>query len=103
MMADPEHGNRDEAESVDEDAYEDGIAVRERLNRLTRDVRDGEAQPKDRHDGSKDAVRKRFDPRLPESRDGAALRAHGFAKPSLPRAISSAHPPRARERLSGAG
>src|SRR5207249_2856225 len=68
MVADPEHGNRDEAECVDEDAHEDGIAVRERLNRLTRDVRNGEAQPKDRHDRSEDAVRERFDPRLPQSR-----------------------------------
>src|SRR5207237_5667536 len=79
---DPENGNRDEAEGVDEDPYEDGIAVRQRLNRLTRDVRNGEAQPEDRHDGSEDAVRERFDPRLPQSRDGAALRAHGFAEPS---------------------
>src|SRR5216117_2506366 len=82
MVADPEHGNRDEAECVDEDAHDDGIAVRERLNGLTRDVRNGEAQPKDCHDRSEDAVRERFDPRLPESRDGAALRAHGFDKPS---------------------
>src|SRR5207247_4710061 len=77
MVADPEHGNRDEAECVDEDAHEDGIAVRERLNRLTRDVRNGEAQPKDCHDRSEDAVRERFDHILLETSDRDALRAHG--------------------------
>src|SRR5438132_966620 len=73
VMADPEHGNRDEAECIDQDAHDDGIAVWERLNGLTGDVRNGEAQPKDRHDRSEDAVRKRLDPRLPQSRDGAAF------------------------------
>src|SRR5712664_4873969 len=75
-MADPEDSERDEAERVDQHSGHDILDGRELLVSRSRDVRDRQAEPEDRHHGSKDAVRQRLDPGFPESCDRAASCAH---------------------------
>jgi len=91
MMTDPEDPDRDEAERVRQDSRHDVLKGRELLICRARDVRDGQAEPEDRHHGSEDAIRQGLDPRLPQSGDGASSRAHGMAAPSSGEVISSAH------------
>src|SRR5437870_2568552 len=79
MMTDPEDPDRDEAQRIGQDSCHDVLEGRELLVCGACDVRDGQAESKDRHDGSKDSVREGLDPGLPESGDGASTCAHGPA------------------------
>src|SRR2546428_2121640 len=90
MMTDPEDPDRDEAKRVGQDCRHDVLECRELLVCGARDVRDGQAESKDCHHGSKDSVREGLDPCLPESGNGACTRAHGPTPPRRGEVISSA-------------
>src|SRR5438445_4705324 len=90
MMTDPEDPDGDEAQRVGQDSRHDVLECRELLVCGACDVRDGQAESKDCHHRSEDAILQGLDPRLPEAGDGASARAHGPTPPRRGEVISSA-------------